>query len=112
MSYHDEVQEKAERRAGIDYKEFIEDCDWAELLEKYADFSNRYNKAMEELNDKHDRGTLRDLDFVDVYYYRFYRELLAGQIAYHTLKSEDYERDRRGYWILKTKPKKKFGFWG
>ena len=48
MSNHDEVQERAERRAGEDYKEFI----------------------------------------------------------------EDYERDRRGYWILKTKPKKKFGFWG
>ena len=111
-----DVEKKARDAARRHYREFMNDCEWPDMLEKYADLSNKFEKARVELLAKDERGArLEDADFADVEYYSNYRDLLARAIADNELVSAGYETDRKHNWILKFQPaeppKKKFGFW-
>lgn len=114
----DDVKQKAINQADKHLHEFMDDCKWPDLLEKYAELSNLFEKARRALVDRNDRGSHIDkADFADLYYYEHFRDRLAIIIANNNLVSEDYERDKKGNWILKNQPKtpppkKKFGFWG
>jgi len=113
-----DVESKARKQAEKHFREFMDDCNWPEMLEKYAELSNRYEKSRVELLNKDERGgRVEEEDFADVWYYGRYRDLLAFAIADNNLVSYGYEEDKNGFWILKNQPpeppsKKKFGFWG
>lgn len=113
----EDIEKKAQEQAGKHYRQFMDNCEWPDMLEKYAELSNKYKKARKELVDRHERGArLEDADFADVAYYERYCDLMAWAIADNVLVSEGYEEDRNKNWILKYQPadppKKKFGFWG
>ena len=120
MSELYEVEKKAREQAGRHYRAFMDDCEWPDMLEKYAEIANRYEKARKEVVDKNERGARIDAsDMADVYYYEYFYELMAKVIADNTLVSEGYVQDKRKNWVLKSQPappppppKKKFGFWG
>ena len=112
----DEIEEKARKAAKKHYHEFMDTCEWPDILEKYAELSNNYKKTTADLIAKDDRGSrLEDSEFADLEYYRVYRDLMARAIAENELVSEGYETDKKGYWMFKHQstehPKKKFGFW-
>lgn len=116
------VEDKAINQADKHFNQFMDDCTWPEMLEQFADYSNRYGKIRNELLDRKERGArLDDADFADYFYYQRYLDQLSRVIAGNALVAEGYERDKKGKWILKNQPapsqsprpaKKKFGFWG
>lgn len=114
----DTVEEKAVQQAEKHFKKFMDDCEWPDMLEKYAEITNRYAKVRNELLERDERGSRLDsADFADYHYYERYYLLMAKVIANNTLVAEGYERDKKGNWILKKQPvspptKKRFGFWG
>ena len=111
-----DAKEKVRNQVRRHYREFMDDCEWPDMLEKYAELSNKYERARLELVNKDERGArLEDSDFADVEYYSYYQDMMARAIADNTLVSAGYETDKKGNWKLKFQPteppKKKFGFW-
>lgn len=111
------VKEKAIEQAQRHAKQFFDDNDWPDILEKYAEVSNRVSIELNKLAERQERGArISPEDEADYYYYDRYQELFAKWIANTELCNNGYERDRHKNWILKKQPpvppKKKFGFWG
>jgi len=99
MSSLEEVRVYSEQKAEKHARAFIKKCDWYELLEKYAETSNKYYILVDELDTTED---VKSLVFADVYYYQHFSNLLAGAIAKNTLMVADYDCDADGLWILKS----------
>lgn len=111
------VKEKAMDQAQRHAKKLFDESDWDEIMEKYAEVSNRASAALNMLAERQERGArISPEDESDYYYYDRYQELLAHWIANTILSHAGYERDKHKNWILKRQPpappaKKKFGFW-
>lgn len=110
------VKEKAIDQAQRHAKEFFDENEWPDILEKYAEVSNRANAELSTLAEREKRGArIAPEDEADFYYYDRYKELFAYWIANSELTSMGYEHDKHNRWILKKQPpappRKKFGFW-
>ncbi len=111
------VKDKAEEQASKHASKFWDDNSWDDILEKYAEVSNRYRDEINRLVERQERGArIEAEDKADMYYYGEYQKIFAYWIANNTLTSKGYERNKNTLWILKKQPpappKKKFGFWG
>ena len=110
------VEDKATEQARRHASEFFEEHDWDDILEKYAEVSNRSREELDRIIQRTERGArVEEADTADYHYYQCYYDLFAHWIANSELSSKGYERDKHKNWILKkqspTPPKKKFGFW-
>ena len=110
------VKDKAIDQAQRHAKKFFEENEWPDILEKYAEVSNRASDELNRLAEREERGArIAPEDEADYYYYDRYKELFAYWIANTQLSSGGYERDKHNNWILKKQPpmstKKRFGFW-
>ncbi len=110
------VKEKAIDQAQRHAKKYFDENEWSDILEKYAEVSNRAKDELTKLAEREERGArITPEDEADFYYYDRYRELFAFWIANSELSSKGYERDKHGKWILKKQPpvspRKKFGIW-
>lgn len=110
------VKEKAEDQAQCHAKKFFNENEWLDILEKYAEVSNKFFYELDRLLEREERGARIDPeDKADMYYYDRYKELFAYWITNTELSRNGYERDKDDNWILKNQPltpqKKKFGLW-
>lgn len=111
------VKEKAIDQAQRHAQKYFDENEWMDILEKYAEVSNRASIELNRLAERQERGArIAPEDEADFYYFDRYRELFAFWIANSELSSKGYERDKHKNWILKKQPpspppKKKFGFW-
>ncbi len=102
----EEIKDTAERQAERHLREFFShSSSWSDVLEKYAELSNRFEDIRKELQNRIERGSnIIPSDFADFYYYEYFRDLMARAIAIENLNSNGYLQDKKGNWILKSQP--------
>ena len=98
----DSAKELAIDQAQRDANEFFDENEWPDILEKYAEVSNRARDELNRLLRRKERGVrITPEDQADYYYYDEYHRLFACWIANYLLFSKGYEQDKYDNWILK-----------
>ena len=97
----DTVKNKAYEQARRHAEKFWDENEWADLLEKYAEVSNRMCEELDRVTQRIERGArVEEADWADFYYYECYMDMFACWIANSELRNKGYERDKHKRWIL------------